>query len=160
MRSTAKGLHGRPKWSRRRRSLLVASFPRSCDLRGSAQAGEEYLVASDRTAYPEADDTCIYCQQTLDAAGRRLLQTYRSYASGAAVEALRSASERVTSLHRAMLGAGVNAAIEGLRSRLPSLSDAETAPDWVPGGQALLERAEVVHTAAQRRARSRGGGSR
>lgn len=117
------------------------------------EAGEEYLVASDRTAYPEVDDTCIYCQQTLDAAARTLLQSYRSYASGAAGEALRSASERVTSLQRAILSSGVNAAIEGLRARLPGLSDAETVPDWVLGGQALLERAEAVHSAAQRRER-------
>jgi hypothetical protein len=117
------------------------------------EAGEEYLVAGDRTAYPEADATCIYCQQTLDAAARALLQSYRGYASGAAGEALRSASERVTSLQRAMLGGGVNAAIEGLRARLPGLSNAETVPDWVPAGQALLERAEAVHTAAQRRER-------
>lgn len=117
------------------------------------EAGEQYLVASDRTAYPEADDACIYCQQTLDDAARTLIASYRRYASGVAADALREASERVTSLQRSIVGGNVTSAIEGLRARLPGLRDAEFPPDWVGEGVALLTRAEQVQTAAQARER-------
>ncbi len=115
------------------------------------EAGEQYLVASNRTGYPETDDICIYCQQALGDAARTLLRSYRSYASGVAAAALRTATERVTSFQQSILGAEVSAAIEGLRATLPGLSDAEMVPDWVSGGQALLTRAETVHSAVQRR---------
>ncbi len=117
------------------------------------EAGEQYLVASSRTGYPEADDTCIYCQQTLGDAATTLLQSYRRYASGMAADALRSASEQVTLLQRPIVGPEVTAALEGLRARLPSLRETETVPDWVSGGLAILDRAEAVHAAVQRRER-------
>ncbi len=115
------------------------------------EAGEQYLVASDRTTYPEADDTCIYCQQALGDAARTLLQSYRSYASGVAADELRLATERVNALQRPILRTEVTAAIEGLRATLPGLGDAESVPDWVPDGQALLVRAEGVHDDVERR---------
>ena len=115
------------------------------------EAGEQYLVASNRTGYPEADDTCIYCQQALGEAARTLIQSYRSYASGVAAEALRTATGRVTTLQEPILSAEVTAAIEGLRATLPDLSDTEAVPEWVPDGQALLIRAQGVREAAKRR---------
>lgn len=115
------------------------------------EAGEQYLVASDRATYPETDDTCIYCQQALGDVARTLLRSYRSYSSGVAAEALRLATERVNALQRPILGTEVTAAIEGLRATLPGLGDAESGPDWVPDGQVLLTRAEGVHDDAERR---------
>ena len=115
------------------------------------EAGEQYLVASDRTAYPETEDTCIYCQQSLSAAARDLIESYRSYASGVAAEALRSATSRVTSLQEPILAASVTTAIEGLRAMLPSIVEGESPPDWAADGHALLTRMNEVHDTIQQR---------
>jgi hypothetical protein len=116
------------------------------------EAGEQYLVASNRTAYPETDDTCIYCQQSLSDAARDLLQSYRSYASGVAAEALRAAATQVAAMQQPILASPVSAAIEGLRAALPSVVEADAPPDWASEGQALVARGQAVRQAVEKKA--------
>jgi len=115
------------------------------------EAGEQYLAASSQAAYPETDDACIYCQQSLSDAARDLLRSYRNYASGVAAETLRTANSRVTSMQQPLLAGSVTAAIEGLRATLPGVLESDAAPDWAADGQALLARGEEVQEAVQQK---------
>jgi len=115
------------------------------------EAGEQYLAASSQAAYPETDDACIYCQQSLSDAARDLLHSYRNYASGVAAETLRTANSRVTSMQQPLLAGSVTAAIEGLRATLPGVLESDAAPDWAADGQALLARGEEVQEAVQQK---------
>lgn len=117
------------------------------------EAGEQYLVASDRSTYPDADDTCIYCQQALSDTARDLLQSYRDYSSGASAEALRLASDHVTAMQQPLLIPAMTSALERLRATLPNLVDAETPPDWTTEAQTLAARGEDVRKAVQQKGR-------
>lgn len=115
------------------------------------EAGEQYLVASAQETYPEGEDVCIYCQQALDDAARGLLQSYRSYASGVAAAALRTATSNVAQLQAGMLASTVTTALEGLRATIPDLRDVEPVPEWLADGDALLASADEVHGAVEHR---------
>jgi len=115
------------------------------------EAGENYLVASGQESYPEDDDSCIYCQQALDDAARGLLQSYRSYASGAAAAALRTATGKVAQLQAGPLATMVTSALEALRVTIPDLKDVEPVPEWLAEGEALLASADEVRSAVERR---------
>ena len=113
------------------------------------EAGEQFLATSGQAAYPETDDVCIYCRQSLSEAARDLLRSYRSYASGVAAETLRAAASQVTSLQEPLLAASVMIAIEGLRTTLPGIVESEAAPDWAADGRTVLVRGEEVQKAVQ-----------
>ena len=115
------------------------------------EAGEQYLAASGQAVYPDTDDACIYCQQSLNDAARDLLRSYRDYASGVAADTLRTASSQVTSMQQPLLATSVTAAIEGLRATLPGVVESEAPPDWAADGQALLARGEGVREAVQQK---------
>jgi hypothetical protein len=123
------------------------------------EAGEQYVIASNQTAYPEESDVCIYCRQALDDAARSLLSTYRQYASGAVAAALEGAAAQLTLLQAPMIATAVTAAMEGLRATLPGLAEGEQVPEWFPDGTALLTRVEALHEAVVARKRTTAPGS-
>jgi hypothetical protein len=103
------------------------------------EAGERYLIASQRTSYPATDDECLYCGQRLDDASRELLLAYREYASGAGATAVETARGRVAALGASIASPQVATAIEALRTMLPGLEDGDQAPEWVADGRRLLD---------------------
>jgi recombinational DNA repair ATPase RecF len=115
------------------------------------EAGEEYLQASGESSYPEQDDRCLYCQQSLDDAARTLLQSYRNYASGAIALAVREASAELTNLQRDVLAPTFTAALQALQGTLPTLGEAEHVPDWLDDSRSLVVRAERVYAAIEGR---------
>jgi hypothetical protein len=117
------------------------------------EAGEQYLAASGQATYPDEDDVCIYCQQQLDQAARRLLTSYREYASGAAASVLQSAATQLSALQSRITAPGVATALEGLRATLPGLAEGEQVPEWVADSQLLLAEAEKVYQAVNARSK-------
>lgn len=103
------------------------------------EAGERYLMSSDQSSYPTADDACIYCRQVLDDAARALVARYREYASGAAAAALEAAGAQVTALREPIASPATATAIDGLRATLPGIEGGEQAPEWVADGRRLVD---------------------
>ena len=112
------------------------------------EAGERYLIASDQSAYPSADDVCIYCRQLLDDDSRALLTAYREYASGAAAAAVQAAGAQVAVLQAPLGSAEVASATEGLRTMLPGIEGGEQAPEWVADGRRLVDEVGPLRDAA------------
>lgn len=112
------------------------------------EAGERYLIARDESAYPSADDVCIYCGQELDVASRALLAAYREYASGAATGAVQAAGTQVAALKAPLSSVEVATAIEGVRTMLPGLEGSEQAPEWVADARGLLGGVDPLRDAA------------
>jgi recombinational DNA repair ATPase RecF len=121
-------------------------------------AGERYLVASDRSDYPESDADCIYCGQKLGEASAALVQAYRAYASGAGAAAVATAHDRAVSLGSPLMSDQASTAVEAVRTILPGLEDGDAVPDWAADGRSLLDLAVGLREAvAESRTTARAG---
>lgn len=112
------------------------------DIRPSWQAfidaGEGYLVASQRAGYPHAGDECIYCRQDLGEPARGLLAAYRDYASGSGAAAVAAARDRLTGLCAGLASPTMGGAIDALSTLLPSFEGGEDEA-WLTDARALVE---------------------
>jgi hypothetical protein len=102
------------------------------------EAGERYIAATGRSAYPSDGDECVYCQQELDEAAAALLRAYREYASGAAAAALDAARAGMRAVQRPLVDPALDAALNGLESVLPQIQEGDQAPAWARRGRSLI----------------------
>jgi len=103
------------------------------------EAGERYLIASNRGDYPTTEDACIYCGQELDDAARALLTVFRDFASGAVASAVHAAGAEISAAQAPLSAPEMANAIEGLRTMLPGIESSEEAPEWVADGRRVLD---------------------
>jgi hypothetical protein len=103
------------------------------------EAGEAYLRAAGRAAYPLEDDRCIYCRQDLEKHSVDLLHAYRTYAAGTTATGVEDAGSVMARQARVVVNADIENAVTSLRASLPALTEGDHPPEWATDGIVLLE---------------------
>jgi energy-coupling factor transporter ATP-binding protein EcfA2 len=105
------------------------------------EAGEEYIKKHSATTYPEASDSCAYCQQPLTVKALELVKKYRDFTNNEIKNVLDAAEQQL----REYVAPMVEVKLDELDHQLRA--ETNGGPDILSPVVAIIERLKIVNLA-------------